>query len=63
MAVAMPQYLWLVITGAFGAFGFGWGTGEAPSIRRMWNARPSHTKQVCQNPREFTDLLYMRLSC
>ncbi|GBF87500.1 sodium phosphate symporter [Raphidocelis subcapitata] len=28
MAVpALPQYAWLVVMGAFGAFGFGWGTG------------------------------------
>jgi hypothetical protein len=26
MAV-MSEYLWLVIVGAIGAFGFGWGTG------------------------------------
>lgn len=25
---ALPQYLWLVITGAFAAFGFAWGTGS-----------------------------------
>jgi sodium-dependent phosphate transporter len=23
----MPEYVWLVVVGAFGAFGFGWGTG------------------------------------
>lgn len=27
MVAAMPEYMWLVIVGAFAAFGFGWGTG------------------------------------
>eukprot|EP00879_Flechtneria_rotunda_P006676 GHRR01007016.1.p1 GENE.GHRR01007016.1~~GHRR01007016.1.p1 ORF type:complete len:614 (+),score=157.23 GHRR01007016.1:344-2185(+) len=27
MDPAMPSYLWLVVVGAFAAFGFGWGTG------------------------------------
>ena len=26
----MSEYLWLVIVGAIGAFGFGWGTGAVP---------------------------------
>jgi hypothetical protein len=27
MEPALPEYVWLVVAGAFAAFGFGWGTG------------------------------------
>lgn len=32
MAV-LSEYLWLVVVGAFVAFGFGWGTGESHSAQ------------------------------
>jgi hypothetical protein len=30
-AAAMPEYLWLVVAGAFAAFGYGWATGAVPA--------------------------------